>query len=218
VPVGSALALVGAPGSRAGQPRRSAGIAFREGGWPGERLPTTAWALAPIGPRRNPVPAPGVNVSRRFITILFQNLEAHMRWTLSAAAALITFATPIQAQQSEEMAVREAVNQYLKAHATGSSEPIRGVFRPELNMFFVRDGKLVSRTAEEYMSGFRGQPQPDEAQRKRRIASVDVTGSAAVAKVILDYPQATLTDYFALLKIDGKWQIVNKIFHSQPRS
>jgi hypothetical protein len=143
-----------------------------------------------------------------------------MRWTLAPLLVSALIALPVQAQQAqqqEEAAVREAVNQYLKAHATGSAEPIRGVFRPELRMFFVRDGQLMSRTAEEYMSGFRGQPQPDEAQRKRRIASVDVTGSAAIAKVILDYPQATLTDYFALLKIEGKWQIVNKIFHSQPR-
>jgi hypothetical protein len=67
------------------------------------------------------------------------------------------------------------------------------------------------------MSGFSVQPATDEANRKRRIESVDVTGNAAIAKVVLDYPQATLTDYFALLKIDGKWQIVNKIFHSEPK-
>ena len=140
-----------------------------------------------------------------------------MRCTIVTCLISVALALPAAAQQPEEAAVREAVTQYLMAHATGSAEPIRGVFRPELRMFFVRDGRLMSRTAEEYMRNFTGRPEPDEAQRRRYIASVDVTGSAAMAKVVLDYPGATLTDYFALLKIEGKWQIVNKIFDSQPK-
>ena len=140
------------------------------------------------------------------------------RLVLAVLVSGLAFASGASAQGSaDEAAVREAVNQYLKAHATGSADPIRGVFRPELRMMFVREGQFMSRTAEEYMSGFSGKPAADEAQRKRRIAMVDVTGNAAMAKVVLDYPAATLTDYFALLKIDGKWQIVNKIFHSQPK-
>ena len=46
---------------------------------------------------------------------------------------------------------------------------------------------------------------------------VDVTGDAAMAKVELDYPNAVLTDYFTLLKVDGKWMIMNKIFNTQPK-
>lgn len=38
---------------------------------------------------------------------------------------------------------------------------------------------------------------------------VDVTGNAALATVILDYPRARFTDYFTLLKISGEWKIVN---------
>jgi hypothetical protein len=33
-------------------------------------------------------------------------------------------------------------------------------------------------------------------------------------KITLAYPSATLTDYMALLKVDGEWKIVNKIFHA----
>ena len=35
---------------------------------------------------------------------------------------------------------------------------------------------------------------------------VDVTGDAAVAKVVLDYPSARFTDYMSLLKIGGEWR------------
>jgi hypothetical protein len=49
------------------------------------------------------------------------------------------------------------------------------------------------------------------------VEEVDVTGDAAVAKVVLDYPQARITDYMSLLRVDGEWRIVNKTFHSQPK-
>ena len=39
-----------------------------------------------------------------------------------------------------------------------------------------------------------------------------------MVKIRLDYPTATLTDYMLLLKIDGKWQVVSKIFHSAPKT
>jgi hypothetical protein len=35
-----------------------------------------------------------------------------------------------------------------------------------------------------------------------------------VAKLTLTYPAVTFTDYMALLKIDGEWKLVNKMFHA----
>jgi hypothetical protein len=46
---------------------------------------------------------------------------------------------------------------------------------------------------------------------------VDVTGDAAVAKVVLDYPNALFTDYMSFLRIGGEWRIVNKTFTVQPK-
>ena len=41
---------------------------------------------------------------------------------------------------------------------------------------------------------------------------------AAMAKIELDYPQTFFTDYFNLLKVDGKWMIVNKTFHARRKA
>ena len=54
--------------------------------------------------------------------------------------------------------------------------------------------------------------------RRRWSEMVDVTGDVAVAKVVLDYPNARFTDYFALLKVDGEWRVMTKIFHRGPAS
>jgi hypothetical protein len=47
---------------------------------------------------------------------------------------------------------------------------------------------------------------------RRRIVSVDVVNDAAIAKIELKRNDALLTDYMSLLKVEGRWVIVNKIF------
>jgi hypothetical protein len=49
------------------------------------------------------------------------------------------------------------------------------------------------------------------------VASVDVAGDAAVAKLELERPDMLITDYMSLLKVDGRWVIVNKIFSREQR-
>ncbi|OOF41431.1 hypothetical protein BKK47_01280 [Rodentibacter mrazii] len=47
------------------------------------------------------------------------------------------------------------------------------------------------------------------------IAYIDITGNAASARVDTDNLSGYgFTDYFNLLKINGTWQIVSKIFHA----
>src|SRR3712207_2794550 len=137
---------------------------------------------------------------------------------LGAAAVGAAVWPSVRAESAEEAAVRAAVGHYLRAHATGQGEHHRKVFHPEAKLFAVRDGKFWQLTSEEYISRSPGKPADDEAQRKRSVESVDVAGNAAVAKVVLDYPQVRFTDYMSLLKIDGEWRIVNKTFHAEQKA
>ena len=136
-----------------------------------------------------------------------------------AAIALIAAGTrlPMWAQSSDEAEVRQAIEHYLLGHATGDGAHFRQVFHPQSKLFWIRDGQLATRTSEEYIAGASGKPADDEAQRKRRIASVDITRNAAVVKVELDYPRTKFTDYMSMLKIDGRWQIVNKTFVAEQK-
>ena len=70
----------------------------------------------------------------------------------------------------------------------------------------------------EYIARASGKPAADEAQRKRRIASIEITGTAAVGRIELDYPSAFLVDYMTLLKDNGRWVIIAKSFNSAPKS
>jgi hypothetical protein len=124
---------------------------------------------------------------------------------------------PSWAKSGEQEAVRKTVELYFQGQATGDGNYFRKAFHPEAKLFWVRDGKFTQRTSEEFAAGASGKPATDEAQRKRTIESIDVTGNAASVKVALDYPSVKYTDYLSLLKIEGEWKIVNKIFFAEPK-
>ena len=139
------------------------------------------------------------------------------RLPLVVLTLLFVTCAPASAQESEEAAVREAIQHYFQGHATGQGEHFRKVFHPDAKLFFIRDGKLTQWTSEEYISRAGGKPAADEAQRKRKIDSIDIAGDAAFVKITLDYPGVVFTDYMSMLKIDGRWMIVNKTFHAKRR-
>ncbi len=57
-----------------------------------------------------------------------------------------------------------------------------------------------------------GKAAKDGARGGRKLPLVDVAGDMALVKVELDYPKVKFTDYLSMLKIDGKWTVVNKTY------
>ncbi len=118
------------------------------------------------------------------------------------------------AQQDDEIqAIRQAVQYYLDGHATGQRAVMEQAFHSSARLQAIRDGAISIRPIEEYLSGSPGRPADDESQRRRRVVSIDYHGTAAVAKIELDYPSVVFVDYMQLLKIGNQWKIVNKIYH-----
>lgn len=130
----------------------------------------------------------------------------------------MSYGYAVLADEKEKAAARIPLENYLKGHATGDPEYMKKAFYTEGKLIFVRDGKYTTRTFEDYIAGMKdGKPAADEAQRKRWIESIDISGNSGVGKIILDYPNAKFTDYMTLLKIDGEWKIVNKSFSLEPK-
>lgn len=141
-------------------------------------------------------------------------------FVIAIACALVfglAFSFQTSEMSSDEAAVRAALQHYLDGHATGDGSHHQQVFHPEAKLFWVRDGELNQRTSAAYIAGASGSPADNESERKRWISNVDVTGTTATARIILDYPGVYITDYMSLLKIDGEWKIINKIFHVEQK-
>jgi len=136
---------------------------------------------------------------------------------VALAAAVVAGGAWMSAPTADEAAVRAVLQHYIQGHATGDGAHMRIAFHPAARLFWSSADTLATRTSEEYIARMGGKPAADEATgvRKRRIASVDVTGNAAIGKIILDYPDAYIVDYMSLLKTNGEWKIINKIFMTE---
>jgi hypothetical protein len=137
----------------------------------------------------------------------------------SAAALVLAGAADLSARWADEAAIRQTVQYYFDGGRNRDSVALRKAFHPEARMLFAKDGKLavvpigdyIARVAEDRLK-------PGEVDSvKRRVAKVDVAGDAAIARLELERPDALITDYMSLLKVDGRWQIVNKIFTRETR-
>ena len=135
----------------------------------------------------------------------------------SVAAICVALAAPLAAQSSDAdtRAIRDVIGVYFRGHATASPDTMRAAFLPTAHIEGLRSGAFVSWTVDQYVANFRRQPAADEASRTRTIDVIDVSGTAAMAKATLKHGATTFTDYFVLLKSEGKWLIANKVYHAQ---
>ncbi len=136
-------------------------------------------------------------------------------------ALLATLAlTSAQAQTSPANAtdsVRAVVETYLHGLKFNDVASFRASFWPDARLFFVkRDGQLGQLTQEAWYAGF-AKSAGKEEEGELRIAALEVTRDIASAKVIEEYPGSRYIDYISLVRINGRWLIVNKIFTSERR-
>jgi hypothetical protein len=134
-----------------------------------------------------------------------------------AGAAGLTAATWTS---PDEQAIRRHIERYyFEGVRKADTAAAHRAFHPVVTMYSVRDGKLAERSIPDWLTAIAERapkpPKPDDVPR--RVVSVDVAGNAAMAKLELAYPEATVTDYMSLLKVDGRWIIVGKIFDRQGR-
>jgi hypothetical protein len=122
---------------------------------------------------------------------------------------------PSNTQSADEAGVRAAIEQYFKGHATADASQMRKAFLPTAHIEGIRDGKFTSWTVDTYCENFKGKPAADESTRKRSIDSIDLSGTAAMARATLVHGATTFTDYFVLLKVEGEWKIANKVYHAK---
>lgn len=137
----------------------------------------------------------------------------------SAAALVLAGAADLSARWADEAAIRQTVQYYFDGGKNRDSVALRKAFHPEARMLFAKDGKLVVVPIGEYIARVaENKLKPGEVDStKRRVTTVDVAGDAALAKLELERPNALITDYMSLLKVDGRWQIVNKIYTRETR-
>lgn len=115
----------------------------------------------------------------------------------------------------EYNAIVEVLNQYNEGGKQAKSSIMKPAFSEQATIFGIDgENKLTGGPIQSLYDTidhiFRPSP---EAQGV--IASIDIVGSAASARIDTnDISGFCFTDFFNLLKAEGKWVVVNKIYHT----
>ena len=138
---------------------------------------------------------------------------------VTSAAFVAAGAADLNARWADEAAIRQTVQYYFDGGRNRDSLTLRKAFHPDARMLFAREGKLVVVPIGEYITRVGSEKAAPGVvdSTERKVVSVDVEGDAAVAKLELRRPDGLLTEYMSLLKVDGRWLIVNKIFTRETR-
>jgi hypothetical protein len=122
----------------------------------------------------------------------------------------------MSATAPEEDGIHQAINFYIDGLREGSIETLKEGFHPEATMCGYFGETLMVTPIQGLYDFVSSNPAPAKTGEpySASVAVFEVAGSIASAKVIeQSYQGHNFTCFFNLLKIDGRWWIVSKVFN-----
>ena len=116
--------------------------------------------------------------------------------------------------QNEEPAVRECLQNYM----SGEADRIEKAFHPSATMKYIdiQSKEFKDVPIADFIARVKANTGA-RSDRKIEIASLNIEGNAAQAKIKIETDKVIMYDYMNLLKINGEWKIVSKIFSRQDK-
>jgi hypothetical protein len=116
---------------------------------------------------------------------------------------------------SEYNAIVNTVQHYLNGANSGRGADMKPAFHPDATIFGYIGADLIAGPIQQLFD-WNDQNGPAK-ELQSRITSIDLTGTVATVRLELDnWTGHRFTDLFTLLKVEGEWKIINKVFHLHP--
>src|SRR6202521_1992658 len=113
---------------------------------------------------------------------------------------------------TEKDAIASVVQHYIDGAKSGSGAEMRRAFHDDAPIFGYEGDSLFAGPIQRLFD-WNDQNRP-AAELQANIANIDVAGTIATVRLELDnWTGTNYTDLFTLLKVDGHWKIMNKVFH-----
>jgi len=115
--------------------------------------------------------------------------------------------------------IEKVLRDYFDGFYASDVDLLKGVFHPNCHLLSATDGPLADDDMAAVYVRVSGRTPPAAVNQKRldRVLSIDKAGpEAALAKVQIAIGPKLFTDYLNLLRIDGRWQIISKIYSYTP--
>lgn len=115
---------------------------------------------------------------------------------------------------TEYEAVVAAANCYVDAMRLGSSKRAREGFHADGGIYGYVQGEFRGGSISNFFEYLDEHPEGNEIRAHMDVIAITSTTAIVKAEVEMPAPETDYSDFLAMVKIDGKWMIVAKIFHS----
>lgn len=116
----------------------------------------------------------------------------------------------------EYSAIVEVLNKYNEGGKQAKSSVMKPAFSEQATIFGVDgDSKLVGGAIQGLFDTIDNPPFRPSPEAQGVIVNIDIVGTAASARIDTnDISGFCFTDFFNLLKVEGEWKVVSKIYHT----
>jgi hypothetical protein len=116
---------------------------------------------------------------------------------------------------SEADAIAKTVQVYVDGGRSGRGDDMKAAFHPDATISGYIGNDLFSGPIQKLFD-WNDQNGP-ATELESRIATVDICETIATVRLELDnWTGHRFTDMFTLLKVDGEWKIISKVFYLHP--
>jgi Putative lumazine-binding len=127
-------------------------------------------------------------------------------YTLAMVSLLLSIAGI--AQKTDEELVKACLENYM----SGDGDRMEKAFHPSATMKYIdaQSNEFKDVPITDFIA--RVKSNTTKQDRKIEIVALNIEGNAANGKIKIETEKAILYDYMNMLKINGEWKIVSKIF------
>ncbi len=112
----------------------------------------------------------------------------------------------------EHDAIAKTLQHYIDGTRSGNGDDMKRAFHKDATIFGYAGADLFGGPIQQLFDW--SDENGPAAELQARVASIDLAGTAATVRLELtDLKGASYTDMFTLLKVDGEWKIISKVFH-----
>ncbi len=113
---------------------------------------------------------------------------------------------------TESDAIAEALQHYIDGVKSGRGDDMKPAFHKDATIFGYAGDDLFAGPIQKLFAW--SDENGPATGLQARIANIDVADTVATARLELENLSGNrYTDLFTLLKVDGEWKIMNKVFH-----
>lgn len=130
-------------------------------------------------------------------------------------AAIVCAVSAQNAADKEADGIRSTAQLYVDSFNNRDPKGIAAAFHPVAVLYSAGRNGLSEYPRWKWVESLEKNPNKpaDWIPYTAKISVLDMTETTAVAKVELDNPKEHYVDYLSMVKLDGKWRIVGKVYH-----